>query len=226
MNSVLALFPENPVLAACLAALIAVGIGYLLGCSNMAYYLSRARGVDLRAGGSGNLGASNAMALLGWKAAILVGLHDILKAVAAVLIARALFPQVPALAAAAGSASVFGHIFPFWLRFRGGKGFAPFIGIAVALNWKFGLALMAAVAVITLLSDYIVFGTFTSILVTPIFFGVLHRDLPTALIIAAASLLILWKHRENIVRLRNGTEIGLRRANRGDERIDRKERKK
>ena len=201
------------------AALLTLLIGYLLGCSNMAYYISHAKSIDLRAGGSRNLGASNAMALLGWKAAVAVGLHDILKAAVAVLVVRFLFPGMSYLPAAAGTAAVFGHIFPFWLGFRGGKGFASFLGMVLALNWKFALGLMLAVAVITLITDYIVFGTFTSILVAPVFFGVFCRDLPTTLIVAAASLLILYKHRENIVRLRNGTEIGLRRANRGDERM-------
>lgn len=73
---------------------LAAGVlGYLLGCSNMALYLSKAKGVDLRAAGSGNLGASNAMILMGWGAGIAVGVHDIGKSVLAVVLARWLFPQ-------------------------------------------------------------------------------------------------------------------------------------
>ena len=67
-------------------------IGYLLGCSNMAVYLAAAQNVDLRSGGSGNPGASNALILMGWRAGLLVGAHDIAKAVLAVLLCRLLFP--------------------------------------------------------------------------------------------------------------------------------------
>ena len=70
-------------------------IGYLLGCSNMAVYLAAAQNVDLRSGGSGNPGASNALILMGWRAGLLVGVHDIAKAVLAVLLCRLLFPAVP-----------------------------------------------------------------------------------------------------------------------------------
>ena len=70
-------------------------IGYLLGCSNMAVYLAAAQNVDLRSGGSGNPGASNALILMGWRAGLLAGAHDIAKAVLAVLLCRLLFPAVP-----------------------------------------------------------------------------------------------------------------------------------
>ena len=82
-------------------------LGYLLGCSNMAFYLSKIKKVDLRKGGSGNLGASNAMVLMGWKAGITVGLHDALKATLAVVLARLLlFPALPHVGAVAGVAAV------------------------------------------------------------------------------------------------------------------------
>ena len=97
-------------------------IGYLIGTSNMATYLAALKKVDLRAGGSGNPGASNAMILMGWKSGILVGVHDIGKAVAAVLLAEHLFPETVLAGIVAGVACVFGHMFPFYLKFRGGKG--------------------------------------------------------------------------------------------------------
>ena len=83
---------------------------YLIGCSNMALYLSRRKGVDLRAGGSKNLGASNAFALMGWKAGVLVAVHDIGKAVLAVELSRWIFPAVPLLGFIAGVACVLGHM--------------------------------------------------------------------------------------------------------------------
>ena len=95
---------------------------YLLGCSNLAFYISKVRKVDIRAGGSGNLGASNAVVLLGWKAGAITAVHDVGKAVLAVLIARWLLPDSDFAPAAAGVSCVLGHIFPFWLKFKGGKG--------------------------------------------------------------------------------------------------------
>ena len=117
--------------------------GYLLGCSSMAWYLAKLYKADLRGSGTGNLGASNTVVLLGWKAGVLTALHDILKAFLAVLIAGWLFPDLEHGRAAAGVACVLGHIFPFYLTFKGGKGFASFFGMTLALNWR--LALVIAV---------------------------------------------------------------------------------
>ena len=196
-----------------------VVLGYLLGSSNMTWYLAKIKKVDLTSRGSGNLGTSNATIVLGWKAGILTGMHDIGKGVLAVVLARILFPQLEHVGAAAGAACVWGHIFPFYLRFRGGKGFAPFLGMTLALNWKFALAVLAIVVLITLVTDYLVIGTFTTIAVVPAWTGFVNGKIIGALIILAASLVILYEHRENITRLRNGTEIGLKSTLRGDHRV-------
>lgn len=200
--------------------LISLLIGYLLGSSNMAYYIAKHRKADLTAAGSGNLGASNATILLGWKAGILVGLHDAGKAVLAVLLARLLFPGDPNAGAVAGVASVLGHIFPFWLRFRGGKGFASYLGMTLALDWRLALGLIAAVILVTLVTDYIVCGTFTTIVTVPVYMGISCHSLPLALILLVATAVIFCKHRENIPRMLNGTEIGLRSAIRGDNKLE------
>lgn len=196
---------------------LTVLIGYLIGTSNMAVYLAAFKKVDLRAGGSGNPGASNAMILMGWRAGILVALHDIGKAVAAVLLARYLFPETALIGVVAGVSCVFGHMFPFYLKFRGGKGFASYIGMALALHWRFALVLMLAVLIITLVTDYIVLGTMTAIVSFPLYCA-LTQSILAAMILCIASVVILYKHRENLVRICNGTEIGLRSAHRGDHR--------
>lgn len=196
----------------------AILIGYLIGCSSMSFYLSKLNGVDLRSGGSKNLGASNAMMLMGWKAGILVGVHDIGKSVLAVLLVTYLFSDIPHIGAVAGVACVWGHIFPFYLRFKGGKGFASFLGMALAINWKFTLCLLIVVVIVTFVTDYIVVGTMTSILSFPAYMGFATQSYILPLIILAASVLIIYKHRENLVRIFNGTEIGFRSANRGDHR--------
>lgn len=197
---------------------IIILIGYLIGTSNMATYLAALKKVDLRAGGSGNPGASNAMILMGWKAGILVGLHDIGKAAAAVLLARYLFPETVLAGVVAGVACVFGHMFPFYLRFRGGKGFASYLGMTLALHWKFALVLMLAVVIITLVTDYIVLGTMTTVISLPIYCAI-TQNLLAALILSAASLVIIYRHHDNLVRICRGTEIGLRSARRGDHRV-------
>ena len=90
--------------------------------------------------------------------------------------------------------------------------------MTVALNWKFALLVLFLVGVITLVTDYIVLATVSTVVGVPIYFGVAAGSALTAAVLSLASLCILWKHRENFVRLCNGTEIGFRKANRGDNR--------
>lgn len=193
-------------------------IGYLLGTSNMATYLAALKGVDLRAGGSGNPGASNAMLLMGWRAGLLVGIHDIGKAVLSVLLCAHLFPDAALAGAVAGAACVMGHMFPFYLKFRGGKGFAPYMGVVLAMHWKFALLLMLTVILVTLATDYIVLGTMTTVLSFPLY-AAWTDSLLAGAILALASAVIVYKHRMNLVHIYDGTEIGFRSANRGDHRV-------
>ncbi len=195
-------------------------LGYLLGSSNMAFYLAKIKKADLTAAGSGNLGASNATILLGWRAGILVGIHDIGKSALAVILAGLLFPEAEYVGALAGIASVLGHIFPFYLRFKGGKGFASYMGMTLALNWKLALCVIAAVVLVTLITDYIVCGTFTTILTVPVYMGITSHSFLLAGILLIGTAVIFYKHRENIPRMLNGTEIGLRSAIRGDNKLD------
>ena len=199
--------------------LIVILTAYLVGSSNMAYYIAKHKQVDMRERGSGNLGTSNAAIVLGWGPGIAVGVHDIGKAVLAVLLAELLFPGLEYAGAAAGVACVLGHIFPFWLRFKGGKGFAPYLGMALALNWKMALVILAAVVLITLVTDYLVLGTFTTIAAVPVWLGIANQSIVLALILLIATAVILYKHRENITRLRNGTEIGLRSTAKGEHKV-------
>ena len=193
-------------------------LSYLVGCSNMALYLFRLRKVDARASGSGNLGASNTVILLGWWAGILVAVHDIGKAALCVWAARTLLPEVPYLGAVAGICAVLGHVFPFYLRFYGGKGFASYLGMTLALNWKLALVVLAGIVVVTLLTDYIVAGTTATIAIVPIWMGIVHHSLLLAAILLVGTAVIAYVHRMNYVRIFRGTEIGFRSAARGDHR--------
>ena len=192
---------------------------YLLGSSNLALYLFKWKKVDARNNGSGNLGASNATVLLGWPAGIAVAIHDIGKAAVSVILARILFPNLEYAGAAAGVACVLGHIFPFYLKFRGGKGFASYLGMTLALNWKFAIVILVLVGVAMVVTDYIVAGTTLTILSTPIYMGIITHNLILALILGIATAVIIYKHRENYVRIWNGTEIGLRSAAKGEHRV-------
>lgn len=185
---------------------------YMLGCSNMALYLSKLKKVDLRSGGSKNLGASNATILMGWKAGVLVAIHDVGKAALAVLLARMVYPDVANIGAVAGVAAVLGHIFPAPMKFRGGKGFASYIGMTLALNWRFALVVLAVVVAVSLITDYIVAGTTATVLMVPSYMGWVQQNAWLAGILLVGTAVILCKHQENYRRILAGTEFGLRAA--------------
>ena len=192
--------------------LIASLIGYLFGTSNMAYYLGKFKKVDLRSGGSGNLGASNAVIMLGKKAGILTFFHDVGKTVLAVFLVHLLFPESAFLHILAGVASIYGHIFPFYLKFKGGKGFASFMGLLLAIDWKLFLIAFICAVLITVISDYIVFGTMSVTILTPIAVYFMTNSIAATIIMYLATTIIIWKHRENFVKIKNKTEIGFQEA--------------
>lgn len=199
--------------------IISAFLGYLLGCSHMAYYLSKLKRVDLRAGGSGNLGGSNVTVLMGWKAGILTTVHDVAKAMVAVWLVQQIFPDVPCVGAVAGVAAVMGHIFPFYLKFNGGKGFASYVGMLLILNWKFALIIIGLVVLVTVVTDYIVAGTTLTVVSSPLYLGLTSGNWILAAILSIASFVMIYKHRANYVRIYKGTELGLRSAIRGDNRV-------
>lgn len=193
-------------------------VSYIIGSSNMALYLSKMKGIDMKNSGSGNLGASNSLVVMGWTAAIIVAIHDIGKAIITVLLSMYLFPGLDNIGAVAGVGTVLGHMFPFYLRFRGGKGFASYLGMTIALNWKFAIIVLVMVVLVTLITDYISVATFTTITVVPVYLGIAAKSILLAAILFVATTAMYFKHKENIIRIANGTEIGFRRANRGDDR--------
>lgn len=192
--------------------LISILGAYLLGSASMAYFLTKRKNIDARESGTGNLGASNTRVLLGWGPAVLVAIHDIGKGLIAVLLAQFLFPDLPYVGAAAGVASVLGHIFPFHLGFRGGKGLATFMGMAGGLNFWLACAMGVVLAVITVVTDYIALGTIAVSVAVPVVLGLLTGDWVQSLILGVATAVMLYKHWENLMRIKNGTEIGLRGA--------------
>ncbi len=190
-------------------------LGYLIGSSSMSFYISRAKKINLKEEGSKNLGASNTLALMGKKAGLAVLVHDVLKSFFVILIIRLClrvpYNQVGWLLAAGGIFAVVGHIFPFYLKFKGGKGFATYIGVVMGLDWRLFLGIVVLIVVAAFITDYIVAGTFSTITVAPVYF-LFRQEWLVAAVLLAGSLLILYKHRENIVSIKNGKEMKVRSA--------------
>jgi glycerol-3-phosphate acyltransferase PlsY len=185
------------------AVLFALAIGYGLGSIPFGLILARIGGAgDLRAIGSGNIGATNVLRTgrKGLAAATL--LLDLAKGAAAVLIVRALWPGSEG-AAAAGA--VIGHCYPVWLRFRGGKGVATTMGVSLGLAWPialvFALVWLGMVAATRISS----LGGLCAVVSAPLTALALGRY-DYAQVLAPLALLVLWLHRANIARLRAGTE--------------------
>jgi glycerol-3-phosphate acyltransferase PlsY len=183
--------------------IFAVALGYLLGSIPFGLVLTRMFGKgDLRAIGSGNIGATNVLRTGSRPLAALTLLLDCLKATAAVLVAQRLFGW--GMGPAAGAAAFIGHLYPVWLKFRGGKGVATLLGVLIALLWPAAIA-YALVWVLVLLTIRISSVAGMSAAVSaPIAAASLHSMLLPMLL--GFALLILWKHRENILRLMKGTE--------------------
>ncbi len=182
--------------------------GYLIGNFNLAYVLAKVKGFDIRTRGSHNPGASNATLTLGWKAGVLVALADILKAALAVILFRHVFHSELA-GLCAGLAAVMGHMYPFWLKFKGGKGFASFAGMALGVDWRYFAIIGAAVILITLISDYIVLGTLTAVVSFPISYGIVIGRWVPPMLVSIVSLIILVKHIPNFKRILKGEEFGV-----------------
>jgi len=193
---------------------LAVGVAYLLGSIPFAFLAGRARGVDLRTIGSGNLGAANVFRALGKGMGIAVMAADIGKGVAAVLIARALTDDPwPAIAA---GAAVAGHVFPVWMGFKGGKGVAVGGGAVIGLMPLASLILLPFWLIVVLISRFTSLGSILgAVAATPVVWA-LGYSTPKIVFTAIASAAVLFLHRGNMARLVRGREnrIELGRARR------------
>jgi glycerol-3-phosphate acyltransferase PlsY len=174
-------------------------------------------GSDLRQAGSGNIGAANALRSYGtWGGLAVLGL-DALKGFAPTMLAFRFDDWLPAHAAApalAALGAVLGHCFSPWLAFKGGKGVATWLGALFALSWIGGVAFVVVWLVIVLPTRFASLGSIVASIASVFFVWYFARDLTETLAASLVALVILWKHRENVARLRAGTEnrISLRRA--------------
>lgn len=185
-------------------------MGYLLGSLSPAALLSKLKNKSLRTHGTGNLGATNTMLVFGKGYGALVMLFDITKAFTAVKLAQALYPALFIAGLLAGSAAVVGHIFPFYLKFKGGKGLASFGGLILGVDPFLFLILLTIALTLMFVINYSVAMPLSAAILFPILYGI-HSGSPAAFLIAAAlSVLIIVKHIDNIHRVRRGEDAKIR----------------
>jgi glycerol-3-phosphate acyltransferase PlsY len=176
--------------------------GYLLGSIPFGLILTRLAGLDIRAIGSGNIGATNVLRTGRKGLAALTLLLDAGKGALSVLAAGLLAPEA---AAVAGFGAVLGHLFPVWLRFRGGKGVATALGVLAAAHWPVGAVAAAVWALMAIVSRYSSLAAIIAFVVAPIAAWVM-ADTAIALLASVVALLVIERHRANIARLIAGTE--------------------
>ena len=191
----------------------ALAIGYLLGSIPFGLVFAFASGAgDVRKIGSGNIGATNVLRTGRKWAAAATLLCDGLKGAIAVLFVRAYLP--PGCEIFAALAAVLGHIYPVWLKFKGGKGVATFIGVTTALYWPVGLLVAASWLLAALIWRISSLSALIAIALSPVYFFAFGRreDVPLAVLLAA---LIIFMHRENIRRLLRGEEPSIGKRDKG-----------
>ena len=190
--------------------LVIAVVSYLMGSIPFGYLLVRAfKGEDVRASGSGNIGATNVARkspILGVATLLL----DAAKGLAAVYFARVVFdgPHHHLMMTVAALFAVCGHLFPIWLKFRGGKGVATTLGAFVLLTPKSILGLLVLFVLLAVAFRYVSLGSIAVAAAFPLLVWALgeYREALELLIVALVSVLVIWKHRQNIGRLAAGTE--------------------
>ena len=188
-----------------LQSILLIAGAYLLGSIPTGLLLAKASGVDIRTTGSGNIGATNVYRTLGRTVGILTLVGDCLKGLVPVLVAQGL-GMGDTMIAAAGAAAFLGHVYTVFLGFKGGKGVATALGVFLGVSpASVGLALVIFIAVVAAWR-YISLGSITAAAAMPIIVTALDRRPPVIAMTAGIALLVIWKHRENITRLRAGTE--------------------
>jgi glycerol-3-phosphate acyltransferase PlsY len=187
-------------------------ISYLIGSLPTGYLAGMARGIDIRAAGSGNIGATNVFRVLGRSAGISVLAVDGAKGFAAArwvpLLAGKCFPGAPAqnLALAAGVAAVLGHVYSCWLKFKGGKGIATSAGVGFAWAPEACALTLAIWGIVFVSTRYVSVASIVAAVVLPLAVWGFHYGTRMTLVMTALAVLAIYKHKANIRRLLDGTE--------------------
>ncbi|MBI5523733.1 MAG: glycerol-3-phosphate 1-O-acyltransferase PlsY [Desulfarculus sp.] len=190
------------------AAALVLG-GYLLGSIPFGLLVTRLLGgPDPRGGGSGNIGATNVTRLAGKTAGVATLFLDAAKGTLPT--ALALHYLAPAPAAAVGLAAFLGHVFPLYLGFKGGKGVATALGVLAAVTPLGLLATMAVLVLAAWWSGHVSVGSLAGCLSAPAWLWLLGQPAPLVVMALVMAALVVWRHKDNIARLRQGSEHGLR----------------
>lgn len=209
--------------------LLTLAIAYLLGSIPFGYILVRLfRKEDIRATGSGNIGATNVVRSGAKGLGLLTLLLDLLKGLAAVLVAKHLAPGTPGfpsdLAVAAGVVAVLAHIYPVWLRFKGGKGVATALGVFLALAPLAALCSLVIFIVIFAMTRYVSLASILAAVFLPLFAMLFMPDRSPIFIggVIFLALLVIAKHHANITRLMQGTEnrFGRKKSSNPDKQVN------
>ena len=199
-----------------LALPIALGLlagGYLLGSIPFGLVVTHLGGVgDIRQVGSGNIGATNVLRTGRKDLALLTLLGDGGKGIVAVLLARHFFGETAA--ALAGGAAFLGHLFPVWLGFKGGKGVATFFGVMLTAAWPVGVMAAITWLAVAALMRLSSLAALTAVALAPLFALATDQATPMVVLAAFMAVLVFVRHKDNIARLRTGTEpkIGAKKA--------------
>ena len=188
-------------------------LAYFIGSISFSVIFSRKfAGFDVREKGSGNAGTTNVLRTAGTKLALLTLLCDILKGVVAILIAfiaSEIWRDVDGtlLKYLAGFFAILGHTFPIFFEFRGGKGVATALGVLITLNWKIGLICLIFAVIIIAFTKMVSVGSILAAVLYPIL-TIFMSDFKfsTVLVSVFIALLVIFNHRENLKRIKNGTE--------------------
>lgn len=193
--------------------LICLVLGYFIGCIQSAYIVGKIWHKDIRKYGSGNLGSTNALRVLGKKAAAITFTCDILKAVLAFVIAYHIFGRSIVAGVYASAGAVLGHDFPFYLSFKGGKGIAATIGLIMCLSvtvspwiaaFSYGLGIIGV-----LIKGYVSMGSLMFVITVPFACYFTGAGNETTLVVSLMTVLAAYQHRANIERIIHGNERSL-----------------
>lgn len=179
--------------------------GYLLGSLNSSLIVGKFYGVDVRKHGSGNAGTTNTLRTLGKKAALFVLLGDVVKGILAYAAGYAIY-RGELGGMLAGTAAIFGHVWPVFFGFIGGKGVLTALAVLMLIDWPIALGLLVIFIIIVFFTRYISLGSIVGAALFPIAALVLGRSIETILLSGIIAVLIVVKHHANIKRLLDGTE--------------------
>lgn len=189
--------------------LICLCLGYFVGTINPSYLFALKKGFDIRKRGSGNAGASNAVITMGKEVGIMCILLDIFKAYSIIKVTTYLFPHEPYAFVITASACILGHIFPFYMKFRGGKGLACMGGSLLAYSPLVFLKVLIIGAIFTFAIGYICVLPISASIILPVWYGIASQDVYGMIILMLVGAVVIWRHKENLIRIKNGTELRL-----------------